>query len=179
MCTNIETKVQGKTLQSKLILYFCRRWNFSQFLLHDQLFCCAVRFSSVLFFSFLSFSSLFYLCFFPWWMILFHCSQLLSFILSVMIGFTIFYPSIAFGSLWVFFLDCPLACCLPSYYHCTMLVAPRFIPRQKWLVLSCLLPLFVFTTLIWIKVKPLPHLYLWHASSGFSSYLFLLGEMPS
>ena len=46
-------------------------------------------------------------------------------------------------------------------------------------VLFCLLHLFVFNTLIRIKVKPLPHLPLWHASSGFSSCLLLLGEMSS
>ena len=47
-----------------------------------------------------------------------------------------FYPSPAFGLLWASFQDCPLACQLPSHYHCTVLVAPCLIPRQKWLVLS-------------------------------------------
>ena len=41
---------------------------------------------------------------------------------------------------------------------------PSFLDKNG---LSCLLPLFVFNTLIWIRVKPLPHLPLWHASSGF------------
>ena len=45
--------------------------------------------------------------------------------------------------------------------------------------LSCFLPLFVFTILIWIRAKPLPHLPLWHAFSGFSLYLLLLSEMSS
>ena len=47
-----------------------------------------------------------------------------------------FYPLIAFGSLWVSFQDYPLACRLPNHYHCTVLVAPRLIPRKKWFDLS-------------------------------------------
>ena len=56
-----------------------------------------------------------------------------------------FYPSTAFGSLWVSFQDYPLACRLPNHYHCTVLVAPRLIPRQKRLVLF--LNLFPFSLL--------------------------------
>ena len=67
-----------------------------------------------------------------------------------------FYPSTAFGSLWASFQDCPLVCWLPSHYHCTVLVAPLIISRQNGL--SYFLPLFVFTTLIRIRVKPLIHL---------------------
>ena len=51
-----------------------------------------------------------------------------------------FYPSTAFGLLWAFFQDYPLACWLPDHYHYTMLAAPCLIPRQNGL--SCLLPLF-------------------------------------
>ena len=56
-----------------------------------------------------------------------------------------FYPSTAFGSLWASFQDYPLACRLPNHYHCTVLVAPRLIPRQKRLVLF--LNLFPFSLL--------------------------------
>ena len=35
-----------------------------------------------------------------------------------------FYPSPAFGSLWASFQDCPLACQLPSHYHCVGCTIP-------------------------------------------------------
>ena len=89
-----------------------------------------------------------------------------------------FYHLTAFGALWASFQDCPLVCQLPSHYHYTVLVAQRLIPKQKWF-LFCLLPPFIFNTLIWIKVKPLPHLHLWHTSSDSSSCLLLLDEMSS
>ena len=89
-----------------------------------------------------------------------------------------FYHLTAFGALWASFQDCPLVCQLPSHYHYTVLVAQRLIPKQKWF-LFCLLPPFIFNTLIWIRVKPLPDLHLWHASSDSSSCLLLLDEMSS
>ena len=108
---------------------------------------------------------------------LFHCSQLLPFILFVMVGFTIFTPQPL------------LACCgCPSKIAHWPAGYPATTTTLYWLHhtsfpnkngLSCLLPLFVFTTLIWIRVKPLLHLPLWHASSGSSFYLLLLGEMSS
>ena len=67
--------------------------------------------------------------------------------------------------------------CLTTSIALNVLVAPFPIPRQNYL--SCLLPLSVFfTTLIWIRIKPLHCLPLWHASSGPNPYLLLLGEMP-
>ena len=129
------------------------------------------------FFSFLPFSSLFYLHFLLWLFLSLHCSQLLPFILSSMIGFTIFTPQPI------------LACCgYPSKTAYWPVNYPTTTITLCWLHqtsfpdkngLSCLLPLFVFTTLLWIRIKPLPHLPLWHASSGSSSCLLLLGEMPS
>ena len=50
LCANVESKVQGKALQSGLILCFCRRRNFAlvyiiglTFLLCSKTFCCAVK----------------------------------------------------------------------------------------------------------------------------------------
>ena len=58
-----------------------------------------------------------------------------------------------------------------------VLAAPLLIPRQNGL--SCFLPSSVLTTLIWIRINPLSHLPLWYASSGLSSFLLFLGEIPS
>ena len=132
-------------------------------------------------FSFLSFSSLFYLYFLSWFSPtptpLFHYSQLLHFILSVMTRFTIFTPQPLLAHCrhpsktihWP--AGCPATTITLCWLHHT-----SFLNKNR---LSCLLPLFVFTTLIWIRVKPHPHLPLWHASSGSNSYLLLLGEMSS
>ena len=90
-----------------------------------------------------------------------------------------FYLSTTFNSLWVSFQDCPLACRLLSHYHGSEFVGcttPH--SRTKLLVLFLTSPCF-FTTLIWIRIKLLYHLPLWHASSGPSLHLLLLGEMPS
>ena len=88
-----------------------------------------------------------------------------------------FYPSTTFGSLWVSFQDYPLANCLFSHYHCSKCVCCTTLHSQtKLLVLFFYLSLF-FTFLIQIRIKPLHYLPLWHASSGLSPYLPLLGEM--
>ena len=105
-------------------------------------------------------------------------SQLPPFILSAMMRFSIFtlQPLLApYG--------CPsktthwLAGCLATTIALNVLAAPLLIPKQNGL--SCFLPSSVLTTLIWIRIKPFPHLCLWHASSGSNSFLLLLGEMPS
>ena len=70
-----------------------------------------------------------------------------------------------------------LAGCLATTIALNVLAAPLLIPKQNGL--SCFLPSSVLTTLIWIRIKPFPHLRLWHASSGSNSFLLLLGEMPS
>jgi len=108
---------------------------------------------------------------------LFHYSQLLPFILSTMVGFIIFthQPLLARcgrpSKIAHWPTDCPATTITLYWLHHTSF------PNKNGL--SCLLPLFVFTTLIWIRVNLLPHLTLWHASSGSSSYLLLLGEMSS
>ena len=105
-------------------------------------------------------------------------SQLPPFILSAMMRFSIFtlQPLLApYG--------CPsktthwLAGCLATTIALNVLAAPLLILKQNGL--SCFLPSSVLTTLIWIRIKPFPHLRLWHASSGSNSFLLLLGEMPS
>ena len=58
-----------------------------------------------------------------------------------------------------------------------VLVAPLSISKQNYL--SCFLPLSVLVLPIWIRIKLFHNLPLWHASSGLSQYLPLLGEMPS
>ena len=104
---------------------------------------------------------------------LFHCSQLLPLILSAMVGFTIFTPQ-------------PLLarCGHPSRIAHQPAGCPATTNTLYWLHhtlfpnkngLSCLLPLFVFTTFIWIRVNLLPYLPLWHASSGSSSYFTSFG----
>ena len=107
----------------------------------------------------------------------FHCSQLWPFILPAMLGFTTFTPQ----PLLVWF-GCPSKTAhWPVGYLATTITPCRLhhvsFPNKSGLFY--LLPLFVFTTLIWIRVKPLLHLPLWHASSGSSFYLLLLGEMSS
>ena len=87
-----------------------------------------------------------------------------------------FYPSTAFGLLWASFQDCPLVCWMLNHYHYTLLATPCLIPRQKRF-LFCLLPLYIFNTLIQIRVKLLPYLPLWHASTDSSLCLLLLGEI--
>ena len=86
-----------------------------------------------------------------------------------------FYPLIAFGSLQALpRLPTSLPAAQPLPLHCVGYITPH---SQTKVVLFCLLPLFVFNTLIWIRVKSLPHLLLWHASNGSNSCLLLLGEM--
>ena len=102
--------------------------------------------------------------------------RLPPFILSAVTRFTIFTLQLFLAP-----YGCPsktthwLAGCPATIIALNMLVAPLLIPRQNGL--SCFLPPFFLTTFIWIRSKPLPHLPLWHASSGLNSFLFLLGEM--
>ena len=63
----------------------------------------------------------------------------------------------------------------PLPIHCIGYTTPYSQTKMAWLGLSCLLPLFVFTTFIWIRVNLLPYLPLWHASSGSSSYFTFFG----
>ena len=107
----------------------------------------------------------------------FHYSQLSPFILFVMVGFTIFTPQ----PLLAYCGRSSKIAHWPTGYPATTITLywlhhTSFLDKNG---LSCLLPLFVFTTLIWIRVKSLSHLFQWHASSGSSSYLLLLGEMSS
>ena len=89
-----------------------------------------------------------------------------------------FYLSTAFGS-----YECPSTTahwptgCPTTTIALNVLAAPLLIPRQNGL--SCFLFSSILTTLIWIKIEPLPHLPLWHASSGPLLFLLLLGEMSS
>ena len=108
----------------------------------------------------------------------FHCSQLPLFIPFTIVGFTIFIPQLLLphyacpSSTAHWPVNCPATTSTQS-----VLVAPLSIPRQN--CLSCFLPLFVFTSLIRIRIKPPHYIPLWHASSGPSIYLPLLGEMSS
>ena len=110
-------------------------------------------------------------------MILYY-SQLPPFILSAIKGFAAFTPQLLLAP-----CGCPSktahwpAGCPTTTITLNVLVAPFLIPKQNGL--SCFLPSSVLTTLTWIRIKPLPHLPLWHALSGPSSFLLLLREMPS
>ena len=87
-------------------------------------------------------------------------------------------PSIVFGFLWATLQDCPLtAGCLGITSTQSVLVAPLSISRQNYL--SCFLPLSIFVSPQWIRIKLPHHRPLWHASSGPSPHLPLLGEMSS
>ena len=136
-------------------------------------------------FSFPSFSSLFYLYFLPW-----------LFLSPLSLFTTIAFYTVCHGRIYHFypsksiFTPQPLLarCGRPSKIAHWTVGCPATTTTLYWLHhtsfpnkngLSCLLPLFVFTTLIWIRVNLLPHLSLWHASSGSSSYLLLLGERSS
>ena len=107
----------------------------------------------------------------------FHCSQLWPFIPPTMVGFTIFtlQPLLARcgrpSKTTDWLTNCPATTITLCWLHHT-----SFSDKNG---LSCLLPLFIFITLIWIRVKPLPYLPLWHAFSGSSLYLLILGEMSS
>ena len=98
------------------------------------------------------------------------------FILPTVIRFITFTPLTLFGLLWVSFQDCPLVCRLLSHNLYTMLVVPHLIPRQKQFSFVFYSPL-VFPS--GIRVNLLPYQPLQHASSGSSSYLPLLDQMPS
>ena len=138
---------------------------------------CVFLFFSLLFFLILPLFLFVVMIPFFFFMNLYY-SQLPPFILSAMMRFSIFtlQPLLApYG--------CPsktthwLAGCLATTIALNVLAAPLLIPKQNGL--SCFLPSSVLTTLIWIRIKPFPHLRLWHASSGSNSFLLLLGEMPS
>ena len=142
-----------------------------------SLFLPFIFFLSLVFLCILSFSPFF--CFF------------LPFLLSVPFTFTAtpFY-TICHCGIYHFFPQLLLA---PYGYpsrtsHCpagypatasaqSVLVAPLSIPRQNYL--SCFLPLLVFTLPIYLRIKLPNDLPLWHALSGSSPYLPLLGEMSS
>ena len=109
---------------------------------------------------------------------LFHCSQLLPLILSAMVGFTIFtlQPLLARCGHPSKIAHQPAGC--PATTNTLYWLHHILFPNKNglaWLGLSCLLPLFVFTTFIWIRVNLLPYLPLWHASSGSSSYFTSFG----
>ena len=86
-----------------------------------------------------------------------------------------FCPSTAFGSLWVSFQDCPLACQLPSQYHCSECVGCTTLHSQTKLLVLFPTSLCFFTSLIWIRIKPLYYLPLWYASSGSNPHLPFFG----
>ena len=67
--------------------------------------------------------------------------------------------------------------CPPITSTQSMLVAPLSISRQNYL--PCFLPFSVLVLPIWIRIKLPHHVPLWHASSDFSPYLPILGEIPS
>ena len=90
-------------------------------------------------------------------------------------------PFLPFNCFWLVVGVLPR---LPTSLHAAQPLPLHYVSyttpySQTKIVLSCLLPFFVFNTLIRIRVKPLPHLPLWHAFSDFSSCLLLLGEMSS
>ena len=136
------------------------------------------------FFQFVVFSFLFSLLFpcfvmmIPFFLMILYCLQLPPFILSTVKGFAPFTPQLLLAS-----SRCPSKTAhWPVGYLATpialnVLVAPLLIHRQNGL--SCFLPSSVLITLTWIRIKPFPHLPLWHASSGPGSFLLLLGEMSS
>ena len=133
-------------------------------------------------FLFSHFSSLLYLYFFSWWWYLF--SRCPSTIYNYHPLYCLpwwdfpFLPLNRFWLLWVSFQDCHWPTdCPATTIALNVLVAPLLIPRQNGL--SCFLFSSILTTLIWIKIEPLPHLPLWHASSGPLLFLLLLGEMSS
>ena len=67
-------------------------------------------------------------------------------------GIFYFYPFTTFGSLWVSFQDCPLACRLPSHYlysECVGCTTLHF--QTKLLVLF--LPLYAFILLLLIRIQ--------------------------
>ena len=135
--------------------------------------------SNLSFFSFISpyilFSSI--LTFLPLASLLPSCSWLLLYIVYHC-GIYPFCPSTVFGSLWASFQDYLLACRLSShhlYLECVGCTTLHF--QTKLLV--CFLSLSVLVLPIWIRIKLPHHLPLWHALSGSSPYLPLLGETTS
>ena len=141
------------------------------------LFLSLMFFSDVcVFFSLLSFSSLFYLYFLSWFSPPpFHYSQLWSFILSTMTGFTIFtsQPLLAHCGHPSKTAHWPVG--YPNTTTTLCWLHHASFPNKSGFVLS----LISLNTLIRIRVKPLPYQPLWHASSDSSSCLFLLDEMSS
>ena len=136
------------------------------------------------FYIFFFFLLLFYLFFFlslvlPSFYFLFFTIHSNPFYIICHGGIYYSYPSTAFGFLWVSFQDCPLACQLRSYCHCSKCVGCTTLYSRKKLFVLFLTSLCFFTSFIWIRIKPLHYLPLWHASSGPSPYLPLLGEIPS
>ena len=90
-----------------------------------------------------------------------------------------FLPSIAFGSLWVSFQDCPLACQLLSYYHCSKCVGcitPH--SQTKWLVLFLT---FLFSLLSFVYGLSLSPTYLYgmHQLVSTHTYFFWVRCYPS
>ena len=131
------------------------------------------------FFSFLSFSSLFYLYFFLWWMIppfTIHNYYLL---------YCLPWQNLPFLSLNCFWLvvgvfprlSTSLPTAQPLPLHWIGCIIPHSQRKKKGRLVF--LPLSILIILIWIRVKPLPHLPLWYASNGSSSYLLLFNEMTS
>ena len=90
-----------------------------------------------------------------------------------------FYSLTTFGSLWVSFRDYPLAYRLLSHNHCSECVGCTTPHSQTKFLVLCLTSLYFFTSLIWIRIKPLHYLLLWHALSGLNPHLTLVGVMPS
>ena len=130
-------------------------------------------------FSFLSFSSLLYLYFLPWLFIL-----ALFTIHNYCLLYCLPWQDLQFLPLNCFWLVVSVLPRLPTSLLTAQPLPLHYVgcttpDSQTKVVLFCLLHLFVFNTLIRIRVKPLPHLPLWHASSSFSSCLLLLGEMLS
>ena len=142
-----------------------------------------------IFVSFLSFSFFFYSAFFSFFLPLFfavvflllssplfHYSRLWPFILSVVTRFTIFIPQplLAYCGRPSKIAHWSAGCSATTITLCWLHHA-SFLAKKRFLF--CLLPLFIFNTLIQIRVKPLPYLPLWHASTDSSSCLLLLGEI--
>ena len=108
----------------------------------------------------------------------FYCLWLCPFIPSAIVGFTFFVHQ-------PFLASCEhlsrtthsLAGCLAITFAQSVLVAPLSISRENYL--SYFFPLSVFVSPQWIRIKLPHHLPLWHASSGPSPHLPLLGEMSS
>ena len=89
-------------------------------------------------------------------------------------------PFLPFNCFWLLMGILPrLPTSLLATYPLTLIKVSCATLHSQTKLLACFLPLSIFTSPIWIKIKLPHHIPLWHASSGLSPYLPLLGEMSS